>query len=141
MTPPSFALVWLKQSRSDLKYARSGAADGFYSQACFVAQQAAEKALKAIYVKRRIPFPLSHNLAEFSLQLEINGKLREAAGTLDLYYISSRYPAGTSHLAPCELITEKQATTAIACAVKFLSRAEHEVRIPRPKKAKRSRAR
>lgn len=42
------AKSWLDKAKDDLKFAKSGTYDGFYSQSCFIAQQAAEKALKAL---------------------------------------------------------------------------------------------
>jgi HEPN domain-containing protein len=39
---------WLNQSINDLKWARESLKQGFYSQTCFISQQAAEKAIKAI---------------------------------------------------------------------------------------------
>jgi HEPN domain-containing protein len=39
---------WLDQARGDLAHARNDLQDGFYDWACFSAQQAAEKAVKAV---------------------------------------------------------------------------------------------
>ncbi|MYD85875.1 MAG: HEPN domain-containing protein [Acidobacteria bacterium] len=39
---------WCRQAANDLAFARVAARERFYAQACFVAQQAAEKAVKAI---------------------------------------------------------------------------------------------
>jgi len=38
--------AWLRQANSDLQAARCTSREGFHSQACFLAGQAAEKALK-----------------------------------------------------------------------------------------------
>jgi HEPN domain-containing protein len=40
---------WLKQARRDLEHARMDLMQEFYEWACFSAQQASEKALKALY--------------------------------------------------------------------------------------------
>jgi len=42
------ALRWLSQARNDLDFGRLALREGFFAQACFVAQQTAEKALKSI---------------------------------------------------------------------------------------------
>lgn len=42
---------WLKQSEADLRHARNALADGDYEWSCFAAQQAGEKALKALYLR------------------------------------------------------------------------------------------
>ena len=40
---------WLRQADKDLKHAKNAMEDGDYEWACFASQQAAEKALKALY--------------------------------------------------------------------------------------------
>jgi HEPN domain-containing protein len=50
---------WLRRARSNLARARAGmiTSEVLYEDACFDAQQAAEKAIKAVLVKGQIPFP------------------------------------------------------------------------------------
>jgi HEPN domain-containing protein len=43
------AARWLTAATEDLAYARHAAAGGFHAPACFLAQQAAEKAVKAVH--------------------------------------------------------------------------------------------
>jgi len=43
---------WLRQAENDFAFAELGAREGFFAQACFVCQQAAEKALKALHYLR-----------------------------------------------------------------------------------------
>ncbi len=43
---------WLDQAQWDLKHAENDVTGGYYEWACFSAQQAAEKALKAVYQSR-----------------------------------------------------------------------------------------
>jgi HEPN domain-containing protein len=40
---------WLAQSKRDLEHSAKDVHDGYYEHACFEAQQAAEKAVKAVY--------------------------------------------------------------------------------------------
>jgi len=42
---------WMKQAERDLDNAKFEMSGGFYEWACFLSQQAAEKALKAAYQK------------------------------------------------------------------------------------------
>ena len=44
---------WMDQARGDLQHARSDVEGTFYDWACFSAQQAAEKAVKALFQKMR----------------------------------------------------------------------------------------
>jgi HEPN domain-containing protein len=47
--PEAEAARWLAQAGSDLAFAEVGVREGFFAQACFTCQQAAEKALKALH--------------------------------------------------------------------------------------------
>jgi HEPN domain-containing protein len=46
---PSRAQDWLKQAKRDLEHAKEDLKSGFYEWGCFSSQQAAEKAIKALY--------------------------------------------------------------------------------------------
>jgi len=122
-SPSTFASVWLKQSENDLKFARGALGDGFYAQACFIAQQASEKAMKAILLSRNLTPPFTHNLSELCRTLRINGRLLQAAAVLDLYYVAGRYPTGASSLAPYELFDARQAQEALTFASRFIKAA------------------
>ncbi len=55
---------WLAYAESDLRAARAllDDPDHFPRQVCFLSQQAAEKALKAVLVLANVDFPRSHDL-------------------------------------------------------------------------------
>ena len=53
--PRAEAERWLAQAQSDLAFAEYGLDGGFYAQACFMCQQAGEKALKALHYPDDIP--------------------------------------------------------------------------------------
>ena len=54
---------WLRYARSDLAYAKVPRPPGvLWESLCFHAQQAAEKAIKAVLVASSIAFPRTHNL-------------------------------------------------------------------------------
>src|SRR5438552_12848795 len=54
---------WLNRARSNLLHAKSQSPGVYFEDLCFDAQQAAEKALKAVLVQREIGFPYVHDLA------------------------------------------------------------------------------
>lgn len=65
----SHARGWLAKAASDLAAARSLVAAGqSYDAACFHAQQAAEKALKAVLATADAPIPRTHNLEDLQAQ-------------------------------------------------------------------------
>ena len=47
--PNAEASRWLEQAEDDLDFARHAMAGEFFHQVCFISQQAAEKALKALH--------------------------------------------------------------------------------------------
>lgn len=49
MTGADEAGRWLQAAEDDLHFARFAANGGFFAQACFFSQQAAEKAVKAVH--------------------------------------------------------------------------------------------
>lgn len=89
---------WLEHARSDLRLARLAAGDASIrrEQACFHAQQAAEKAIKAVLLSRQAGFPLTHDIEELLELAERSGlpvpKPVEDAGLLTPYAVETRYP-------------------------------------------------
>ena len=43
--------LWLRQAQDDYRFGRAALAGRFHAQACFIAQQVAEKAVKAVHYK------------------------------------------------------------------------------------------
>lgn len=107
---------WLRQAENDLKWAEHSMAGGFYSQTCFISQQAGEKALKAFCYSKGLDIIRTYSLYQIVKALNENGQLETAAKQLDLYYISSRYPDAFPAGAPFELLTEEQALQALQSA-------------------------
>jgi len=82
----------------DLKFARLGKEnqDILNQQICFHAQQAAEKAFKAILLFHKVDFPLTHDIEEL---MDICGKVGISlppdfsdTGILTPYAVETRYP-------------------------------------------------
>ena len=75
---------WLTKARSDLATGNLVAdGDGPYDTACFHAQQAMEKALKALLALHEQPIPRTHNLEELQ-QLCLQIVMMPELATLDL---------------------------------------------------------
>ena len=110
---------WWRQARRDAESAEINATHARHEVACFLGQQAAEKALKAfLYAQGESPV-LGHSLLDLSrragsYRLAL-GDLREAAKTLDAYYVSSRYPNGlTDDVAPLDFFDASDSERALA---------------------------
>jgi len=113
---PDSPAEWLNRARGSLAIAKGGLQiPGVYLEdLCFDAQQAAEKAIKAVLIHIRVPFPYVHDLADLLTLVDSNGEpvpddVRQAA-RLSGYAVESRYP-GVS-----EPVDEKEYREAIALA-------------------------
>lgn len=89
-------LRWLQNAQADLALARIPLPRGVtYEQLCFHAQQAAEKAVKAVLLKCGIDFPFTHNLqALLDLLPKDLTRPKELTEAVDLnpYAVATRYP-------------------------------------------------
>ncbi len=104
---------WLRQAENDIEWARHSLDGKFFAQACFVSQQAAEKAVKAYCYFRGFDEVRSHSLVRVMEAAGLDGPLRELAKELDIYYIAGRYPDAYPAGAPFELISREQAERAL----------------------------
>lgn len=87
---------WLNRARSNLQRAKLRVPATYLEDACFDAQQAAEKAIKAVMVSRGIEFPYIHELARLMDILESVGERIPAtvrqSDRLTQYATATRYP-------------------------------------------------
>ena len=60
--PPDDPREWMNRARSNLLRARNRIPDAYLEDLCFDAQQAAEKAIKAVMIARAIDFSYVHDL-------------------------------------------------------------------------------
>ena len=95
--PPDNPAEWLNRARSNLAIAKNRIPDAYLEDLCFEAQQAVEKAIKAILIAHGIDFPYVHDLARLLSLLEENGEclpdtVRQSTA-LTPYAVLTRYPA------------------------------------------------
>jgi HEPN domain-containing protein len=112
---------WWKTAQEDLKVGNKLMLDGFYAHACFSAQQAGEKAVKALwYLFDQEPWghSIQRLLLEFgaSDQLADYAQCVQAGATLDRLYIGTRYPNGLPDLTPAESYFRVDAEASMATA-------------------------
>jgi HEPN domain-containing protein len=122
---------WLRQAENDLAFARVALREKYFAQACFTAQQTAEKALKAIAYGAGERLVLGHSIVELIARLVDRfpqlAELREIAGILDQFYVSTRYPNGLAGGVPFEAFSESQARAAVDGAEQFVEAARREL--------------
>ncbi len=122
---------WLNGAEQDLAIARDGV--GRWSNAaCFHAQQAAEKALKAVLVIACGDIVRTHALGALLEELAEAGvrpdnAVVDAAKVLDKYYAPTRYPDALGGIDPTGLFTKDEALAAVAQAERIAAFAKHRM--------------
>jgi HEPN domain-containing protein len=120
--PPEDPREWLNRARSNLAKAKVRRKGVYLEDLCFDAQQAAEKAIKAVLIKQDVKFPYIHDLAELLTLAEETGikipKSMKVAGELSKFAVFTRYPFESSP------IVEKEYTEAVKIAQAVLRWAE-----------------
>ena len=101
---------WLEQAQGDLEHAELSHANGHDEWACFAAQQAAEKALKAVLIERRGRLVRGHDLFQLGQQAEVPKGLLERCLKLTPAYVGTRYADAPEY--PAEERAEEDISTA-----------------------------
>lgn len=114
---------WWDQANRDLKHAEHAIAAGDHEWAAFAAQQAAEKALKALIMARGGE-PWGHSVTALVEALPpgltAGPEITEAASRLDKHYIPARYPNGFASGYPGKLYTRGEAEGAVKHATEVV---------------------
>ncbi len=124
------AVNWFSQAKYDLKAAEWNLEGEFYNTVCFMSQQCAEKALKALvyYANLSRRKMLTHSVFELiQLGSKILPELDEFvddARNLDLHYIPSRYPNGLVSGYPHIFYGRKTAEEALESATRIFKAIE-----------------
>jgi HEPN domain-containing protein len=131
--PANRSRDWWTQARHDLHAARENARLGIHDWACFMAQQAAEKAFKAL-IQHAGGDAWGHSVRELAAllpdEITVPGELHEGLVLLDRYYIPTRYPNGIASGTPAETYGAKDAETAVGLSEQVLRFVEGH--LPRP---------
>ena len=120
---------WLEQARVDLHWVRHLAEQGAFYLVCFLAQQAAEKALKAILYAAGQDLVLGHSVRQLAQQVAETGGGRfegdiDRWAVLDSYYIPTRYPNGLPDDIPANVYNREAATSAVTLVEEVLLEVE-----------------
>jgi HEPN domain-containing protein/predicted nucleotidyltransferase len=129
--PLTEAERWLSQAQYELDAARHSSEGGFHAVACFFAQQAAEKALKACLYARGERRVMGHSVAELGQRCAADSpafrQILPRIRKLDRFYIQARYPNGLPGGVPAELFDQQDADFALARAKETLQTARAEI--------------
>lgn len=122
---------WFRQAEADLKHAVNSLQVGDFEWSCFAAHQAAEKSLKAVFLKHGMDASghtltvLIGNLPDIAVQPP--EKLVNFARILDKYYMPTRYPNGFDSGAPTDFYTHEEARGAIQQAEAIIEFCRHQI--------------
>jgi len=122
---------WLAQAGHDLGHARHALDDGDFDWSCFAAHQAAEKAIKALFLSlggEGWGHSITRLLRDASHKLEVTEDLITAAQRLDKHYIPTRYPNGFDLGAPRDYYTADEARQAITDAQRIYDFCQQSLR-------------
>ncbi|MBS4007072.1 MAG: HEPN domain-containing protein [Clostridium sp.] len=123
-SPKDEGLRWFEQSEADLLGVQVLFDNNLYHLACFIAQQVAEKAIKAFLYARGEQIVTGHSvtaLATWAEQFDAAfAALRDEVAILDGYYIPTRYPNGIPDSIPAKVYTRKPAEEALRLAEKTI---------------------
>jgi len=132
--PSQNAKRWMDQAEHDLQSARNNLEKvAFYSDACFMSEQAAQKALKAYLLfkgERYITIHSVQELANLCGQYDrAFEKVVEYGMVLDRYYIPTRYPDALAPPAvPYKSYTNEDAVQALRYAEKILQLVRNKIK-------------
>jgi HEPN domain-containing protein len=120
---PNRSRDWLNQALRDLEQAEDSRRAGRHEWACFAAQQAAEKSVKALHLSWRQEawgHVIARLLRELPDTIAVPEELVEKGRVLDNLYIPSRYPNSHPEGAPFEHYGRLQSEEAIRYAREIL---------------------
>jgi len=122
---------WLEQAQEDLKWADHLAREGGWHLACFLAQQVAEKALKAVRYADGAEIVLGHSVERLGSELadrypEIRDRVKRWS-VLDGFYIPTRYPNGLPAGIPARVYDRDTAFRAVDLAREAVGWAEGRI--------------
>ncbi|MBI3939460.1 MAG: HEPN domain-containing protein [Acidobacteria bacterium] len=126
-------LDWFRQAEADLRHARHACENGDFEWSCFAAQQAAEKALKAVFQrlgKDAWGHMVTALLGNLASDLAVPHGLLDRARMLDKHYIPSRYPNGFESGAPTDFYTQEEAQVAIRNSEAIIEFCRHQIHGP-----------
>jgi HEPN domain-containing protein len=119
--------AWLKRARSDLQLGKAALiTPGVLPEdACFHAQQCAEKALKALLLLRQISYPRTHSIEVLLDILKLKGE--HVPENVDETFILTEYAVQTRYPGEWEPVTQKEAGEALGLARLVLSWVESRI--------------
>ncbi len=119
---------WLTQAQTDLGWTRYLHEGGAYYLVCFLAQQVAEKALKALLYAQGEVLVIGHSVRQLcgraAVYAPVFGQHQDEWAILDSYYIPTRYPNGIPDDIPARVYNEPASVSALLLAETVVAEVE-----------------
>lgn len=131
------ALRWFDQASHDLEVAKSNLNAHYWSDTCFMCEQAAQKALKAYLIYHGKRYVWEHSIQELvKMCMEYEKRFKEfikAGMTLDRFYIPTRYPNALAPPAvPYKSYAKEDALKAISLTERIIEKVREELKKANP---------
>ena len=110
---------WWAQAQHDINAAKNSLTSKDYDWACFQAQQATEKALKAIYIQENNEIRKTHDLTYLATKIKASVEIIECCSKLNRIYTEVRYP-DASEIIPAKKFSVKDAQEYIDLSEKII---------------------
>ena len=117
---------WLKQAKADLLNARKNLRENAYYLCSFLCQQAVEKALKALHLKKFRKEVFGHRIIQFARKLRAPEELMPGIKELQPEWVVARYPNAAGG-PPVEIYTRQKALRNLRVAAKVLKWVERRI--------------
>lgn len=110
---------WMRQARKDYEAAEANLETGQYFVCVFLCQQCAEKALKAVVLKKTWELIKTHDLKFLAKKAGASTDMQMKTAYLSPYFVETRYPDYDDEI-PAETYDEKEAKEALKLAKEIL---------------------
>lgn len=118
---------WIRQADHDLENARKNLDIEVYDVCLILCEQAAEKILKALYIKeRREEPPRTHSLRKLIELTDMPDEVLKLVAELDSYYLVLRYP-DVGDIVPYENVDHEDAKDGINKAEQIIELAKNRL--------------
>src|SRR3989344_6035809 len=107
---------WLKQAEADLHSSENSLNSKDYYLSAFMSQQAVEKGLKSLYIKRKKSLLKTHSISVLAKEIKLPENLLNKISDLENVYQETRYP-DVSKKIPVEEYGENDATDLLDVAM------------------------
>lgn len=108
MSPKTAA--WWRQATADLEVARFNLSGNHFYAASWFCQQAAEKALKALYIERNnVEAPRIHDLESLGEEVNVSWAVDRDLALINPVFAAVRYPDPVGDVAPADAISRDEA--------------------------------